>query len=371
MSSTEPLIEIAGVWLPNKGAELMAHTVVTQLGSRLPGARFCSRAQGPDAHRRSMGIEPITARRSHQIAARLFRAFYGGAKDNGQLPGVTHVIDISGYAYGDHWGVQKARNRAGAYLRAGLPLYMLPQAFGPFEDTKLSNEMLRIVTDARRISARDAESLAHLEALGVGRALPRFPDITFSLDVSDRPVAMPEQPFSALVLNRKSIGAGIDEAGLLSLYAEAAKILKANRLPPIIVLHEPQADRIISEQLAEIAGLEIVCLDDARDIKALVGSAELVVTGRFHGLVNGLSAAVPSFAVSWSHKYQELLGEFGCPDHVLSDDAPAFLARVEALAADPAARTALSSRLVAVAHDNKQRLAELWDDLAADIAATS
>ena len=48
--------------------------------------------------------------------------------------------------------------------------------------------------------------------------------------------------------------------------------------------------------------------------KALVGGADLVVSSRYHGLVNALSMGVPAVGTSWSHKYAHLLADYGCKD---------------------------------------------------------
>ena len=50
------VVDVQGAWLPNKGAELMARATVRELGRRLPGARFTSPAQGPDAARAALGM---------------------------------------------------------------------------------------------------------------------------------------------------------------------------------------------------------------------------------------------------------------------------------------------------------------------------
>ena len=38
--SKKPLIELLGVWLPNKGSELMLHTVRQELGKRIEDVSF-------------------------------------------------------------------------------------------------------------------------------------------------------------------------------------------------------------------------------------------------------------------------------------------------------------------------------------------
>lgn len=364
MSGSPPVIEIAGVWLPNKGAELMAHTVVDELGRRLPGARFVSAPQGNEVERRAIGI-PGVVRADRKL----------------DLPGqsrlrqlvrpvrVSHVIDISGFGYGDHWGVDKARRRAGVHVRAGRPVYLLPQAFGPFEDQALADEMRFIVAGVRFVAARDRTSRDHLLGLAPGREIRLLPDITLSLDLTRRLKAGP--PFGALIANAKSSEGGtIDETGLVTLYVRLAALMRENGLEPRIVLHEPVADRALSERIASAAGLAIDDLGDARDIKAHLANARMVITGRFHGLANGLSMGVPCHAISWSHKYGELLDDFGRPDALFTGDADDFCRRVEAELSDASGRAQEQERLLRVALAKKVELETMWDQIAEDIQAT-
>ncbi|PZQ96745.1 MAG: hypothetical protein DI533_14245 [Cereibacter sphaeroides] len=359
----DPVIEISGVWLPNKGAELMAHTVVAELGKRLPGARFASTPQGPQEARDAIGMTGIVERDRKLQPKGLERYLPFGRKR------VSHVIDISGFAYGDFWGVKKARDRAGAHIRAGRPTYLLPQAFGPFKDDELAQEMRHILQGARYFAARDLVSQAHLDALKAGKPIPLLPDITMSLNISDRQVKTPAEPFGCLVLNAKTIEAGAaTEDELMSLYTRVAQTMRDAGAQPVIVLHEPVGDRPMSERLAKAAGgLPIVDLPDARDIKAFIARARIVVTGRFHGLVNGLAGGVPSFAVSWSHKYGELLSDFGRPDASYKGDADDFIRRIAEELAAPDGAQAEKTRLAAVAAEKKAALGALWDHLAKDI----
>jgi colanic acid/amylovoran biosynthesis protein len=358
----DPVVRVTGVWLPNKGAELMAHAVVTELGRRLPRARFTSRAQGPDAARAAIGIPPLPPPAPPGMLDRLL-----GRPGRSQRE--THIVDISGFAYGDEWGATKARKRVLADVQSGLPTYLLPQAFGPFADPDLAGVMAEAVRGVRHVAARDRQSLAHLQGLGTGRAIPLLPDITFSLDVSGRLPPRPDGPYGCLVLNVRSVGAaGLDADALIAMHVRLAHAMRGVGMVPLVVVHEATMDGALSAQLAQAAGAELVDLPDARDTKALMAGAEVAVTGRFHGLVNALAGGVPAHAVSWSHKYGELLADFGRADALFTGDVEAFCARVERDLADPATRAAERVRLRVIAADKAAALTAMWDEVAADIA---
>ncbi|SEW28521.1 Polysaccharide pyruvyl transferase family protein WcaK [Cognatiyoonia koreensis] len=369
MSSTRPVIEIAGVWLPNKGAELMAHATIAALRKRLPDAQFRSPQQGPDAMRAEIGMPAMPQNRGQ-----LWRLVpFAGERlaFRAKRPEITHVIDISGFAYGDHWGAKKARRRVGAYLRAGYPTYVMPQAFGPFTDPTLADEMRFILPRLGMVAARDAVSLDHLQKLNAGVDIPKMPDITLGLDISARDVTKPAGPYGCVVVNAQLMKAGaLDEDGINALFGGVITAMKNASVTPVVVLHEPRADAALSQTLADAHGVQMIALDDARDIKAFIAGSTCTVTARFHGLANALSTGVPAFAVSWSHKYKELLSDFGCADAIFDGDTDAFLSTLRHFLNDDAAQAQRRAALQAKVAQIKPQLETWWDTLADKIQAS-
>lgn len=49
-------------------------------------------------------------------------------------------------------------------------------------------------------------------------------------------------------------------------------------------------------------------------IRRLIGTCDLLITSRFHAMVAGLALCVPTFVIGWSHKYAEVLEQFGCAE---------------------------------------------------------
>ncbi|NRB43508.1 MAG: hypothetical protein HRU47_01755, partial [Verrucomicrobiales bacterium] len=124
--SKKPLIELLGVWLPNKGAELMLHTVRQELDKRLEGASFAIQSNEPFLSNPRFNMLQKCAPSSNPILDKIFRT---DPLDRGMVSDsqITHYIDISGFAYGDPWGVKKARKRLGKKVkelkRKGKPYY--------------------------------------------------------------------------------------------------------------------------------------------------------------------------------------------------------------------------------------------------------
>ena len=58
-----------------------------------------------------------------------------------QAGAVSALVDASGFAFGDQWGPGPSRQMGrlfGSYARAGKPVVLLPQAFGPFQEPEVA-----------------------------------------------------------------------------------------------------------------------------------------------------------------------------------------------------------------------------------------
>lgn len=58
------------------------------------------------------------------------------------------------------------------------------------------------------------------------------------------------------------------------------------------------------------------CLN-ADSIKMIIRECDLVITSRFHAMITSLTESIPTVVVGWSHKYQEVMREFGQEDLVI------------------------------------------------------
>jgi polysaccharide pyruvyl transferase WcaK-like protein len=49
----------------------------------------------------------------------------------------------------------------------------------------------------------------------------------------------------------------------------------------------------------------------AGELRHLVALSSVLVTSRFHAMISGLATSTPTVVVGWSHKYREVLDDFG------------------------------------------------------------
>ncbi|NCG26568.1 MAG: hypothetical protein GWP42_03380 [Verrucomicrobiales bacterium] len=372
--STKPLIELLGVWLPNKGAELMLHTVRQELDNRLEDVSFAIQSNEPFLSESRFKKLQKCAPSSNPILDKIFRI---NPQDQGTVTDsqITHYVDISGFAYGDPWGVKKARKRLGRKVkklnREGKPYYLLPQAFGPFTDPELQREMKLIGSNASLLCARDSVSLAYLKGLGLENA-ELFPDITFALDTNDRTTPdIKHSPYGCLIVNNKLVSSStMQKNDLLDLFTASGKFMQKHGVSPQVLLHEPKEDKDLADELTQALDCPIIELEDARDIKNCIKHSYVTVTARFHGLVSALSTGTPAMAVGWSHKYKELLTDFDAGHLVFEENTEEFLNHLEILLSSEENHQKTSDQFQITAQKQTQKLSALFDQLATHINET-
>lgn len=388
-----PLVEIRGPWLLNKGDALMLHAAVGALGGR-----FALAAEGGLGLSRlpsGLGLESL--RWGSVGAARLSRGWMTGGRrleavrDAAILaaPGavrgalgvrdgreVTGLLDASGFAYGDQWSPARMGRRADYYAMLkgrGARLAMAPQAVGPFERPEVRDAARRLFGLFDRMWARDAASLAHLEGLGLPpERLGRAPDISHLLpappppsgDWGGRACVVP----NARMLDRT----GEDVAGRYrDFLLHAIGRLRGEGADPFLMLHETNDAGLAAEISGRAGGIEVVD-PPALEAKAILGACRLVLSSRYHALVGSLSQAVPTIGTSWSHKYDALFEEYGCPEMLLSPAVPeGVLEERLARALDPSAAAALRTGLAAAARDQSGRGEAMWADVLETLAGAA
>ncbi len=57
---------------------------------------------------------------------------------------------------------------------------------------------------------------------------------------------------------------------------------------------------------------------NAQQVRAVISRSDVLITSRFHGMVSGLACGVPTLVVGWSHKYKEVMDQFGLAGHAMS-----------------------------------------------------
>jgi len=362
--------EIVGVHPANKGALLMLEAIRERLLATFPSARFGVPLTWPAEQRIELGLwavfprefGPLDCTFLMSLIPRRIRNRLGlfAAED------IDVILDASGFGYGDHWGVRKTARRLPG-RKGGQVIVLLPQALGPFKGAGMARAFLRVLRIADLVFVRDPISMRHVESLGEPPGHVRMcPDFTCLLH-PELPAHLNHLDGAGLIIPNRKVAEGdprMEECYLDFLWEAAVAIQNSGRRV-VLLVHEGAGDIQLAEKLNRRLSepLEIINEHSPLVTKAVIGRAALTVSSRFHGLVSALSAAVPSLACGWSHKYDALMSDYGCGDlQVDLADRASWQGSVDRLirAADDAA---LKKRLQSASRAQSLAAEAMWAEV--------
>lgn len=347
------IYEIHGAGFSNKGAHLMLMTTVRKLSTLLPDTCFAlDPAYASFTQRASLGLNLLTPSRGHVGSAnysalllrqRLFAALrisglinyssgltklHTGCVD---LNNVCGLIDISGFAFTEQWGVRPTQDFAALtsfYKKKGLPVVLMPQAFGPFHNPEIRTYFAEVVKNSDLIYARDDQSYKNVMAFpGSDSKVHLAPDITLFYDEQKSLKIETGEPYVCLVPNERMYDQGAKEwrHSYNDVMEEIGKMIRKHDVPLKIVVHDcGSGDREIAIKLAKVfrnqdcSQVELIEEEDPLLLKHILGNSLFVISSRYHALVSALSQAVPVIALGWSHKYQGLMKDFGLDEQYIN-----------------------------------------------------
>ncbi len=359
----------------NKGAQLMLWAVIQHLRTVFPDVKIVAEPQiGTYAQRASYGLyQKMHESRYGRTGWMIDLLMHNGYREKFGLIAdreIDAVLDSSGFLYGDQWGAQSMERRAAVgrrWKKQGKKIVFLPQAMGPFQNPQVRAQAREIFECADLIFARDRESFVHLRELGFDR-VEQAPDITHLVKGVIPDGFAPPQPWACVIPNRQMIKMSPGKASdqYLEFMVTMIKELTARNLHPHILQHDVRDDTDLVRQINNKLGAPVPVIKEENPVclKGIIGNSFLVVVSRFHGLVNALSQAVPAIATSWSHKYRELLTDYGCPENLLATDVlPADIAAaIDRLTREPT-RSRLVNKLTDAAALQKEKVVKMWSQV--------
>jgi polysaccharide pyruvyl transferase WcaK-like protein len=220
----------------------------------------------------------------------------------------------------------------GLPLLLGVPTVKAAQALGPFK-TQPNRLLAKLVLPRiAAVCARGARTREHLDTLGLSN-VTNVADLAFSLDESGAlPTDVAEMVKSAgekfVVVMPSSVVRGLYESTGADYVAAVESLIRGLReatgLGVVIAPHSyrvghPEGrmnDGPVCQQVAARCSddVKVVGVDadlSAGELRHLIGLSEVLVTSRFHAMISGLSTCTPTVVVGWSHKYREVLDDFG------------------------------------------------------------
>lgn len=365
----------------NQGAYLMLVAAAQGVREHLGAQPVISFRFGSEREKRWIGYETLLAEERLGFFPRLGRNTKT-QKLRDRLPFVTAsdvdaVFDITGFAFGDQWVDAPLMRRARNYenwKKRGVPIYMMPQAFGPFEKTA---EPAKLAIESSRIAyARDNDSLEYVNGLFHGRQpgnVRHSPDFTGAVH-GRFPVGYEDLRGAAAIVPNWNIaeraGSDGDRNAYVRNLAAAVRTLREAGMPVYGLTHEGRKDRAILERVAELVpDFRIVSGLNGIELKGLLGTCSLVVGGRYHALISALAQGVPAILHGWSHKYRWLAEDYDVAELISDPLGPE--ADLTALIGTVLADQSIRERILAASAEVKAKNGVMWGDIAKDFSGVA
>lgn len=376
-------IEVLGGHFGNKGAHLMLVATAEHYAALHPRARLVVKNVGEYVQRAHLGLyqklwsERLGSTLSDFLGSAIpkrARRVYGLVLDRE----VDAVLDISGFRYSDQWEPEKterAARLARYWKRRGRKVVLMPQAFGPFDRPRTRDAFRALMDNVDLAYARDARSLEYVRSV-----VEDHPGLRLAPDFTNLVQGRPGRGWTVggdtacVVPNIRMLDktdSDTAEAYLAALAACTTELLEFG-LRVVVVLHQVDDD-VLAKRFSAVLGreLEIVREADPVVLKGVLGSCRAVVGSRYHALISALAQGVPCLGMGWSHKYQALFEDYGCPELLISPRTPAvdLRERVRVLIEEPG-RAELVERIRAAAAHQRERVLEMWREVDALIMGT-
>jgi colanic acid/amylovoran biosynthesis protein len=367
------VIELRGVEFVNKGAELMLRAMLEKLREEYPRAIFVMEegSRAPQEKIRNEGMLIKLVLKKYRFRIKVYdylipKIFF--RRKGIILPSEIDVVfDASGFAFGDQWGANYAEQRIGKHIEAwrqqGKKVILLPQAFGPFETDGMREVMTKIINNATLVFTREKQSHSYLTGIKQDNRIQLAPDFTNLISGKIPSDFDREKNQVAIVPNYKMVEKNTTQQVYFDFLKNAVNAVRASGLNPYFLIHEGKRDTAIVEEINKdlASPLQIVSYDDPLLIKGIISTAKFIICSRFHGVVSSLSQAVPCLVTGWSHKYEMLVQEYGCPDFIIKDlsDIQELNSKINSLA-DNTTIKKLSEQLKINSAKQKERSLEMW-----------
>jgi len=284
---------------------------------------------------------------------------------------VNAVIDISGFGYSDQWGTEYAKimeQRSAVRHSKGEQYYLLPQAYGPFEDSKVADVVKSYFDKAEVLYVRDKASMIYMEKLmGNDERLKLSPD--FSCLVSPALNVRPtNRDYACIVPNCRMLDPRHGKFGddYISGLVKAVDMIGSKGLLPVLVNHEGAEDLKIVKELQKQVKCEtlIVAGGSAKYLKGVFTEAKFVIASRYHALISAMTQSIPAIGTGWSHKYEELFSDFENKEYLVSvkPDGKELIDSIDSLL-DEGNHKLVTNNLYNGASKYKDKSRKMWDEV--------
>ena len=263
------IIEIRNVGFVNKGAELMLYSILDKMRKIYPTALYAMAPnivpdETPFSKRAELGLfqkasfwyKDLQFGKMACVIPQSVRNMYGIVLDSE----IDVVLDASGFLYSDQWEGKYTRQMANSCKRWNLnktKIILLPQAFGPFNSSRIKEDIKIIVSYVDLIFARDNISYQNLiKVVGERPNIKEAPDFTNVL-MGNLPgdFDIKNNKF-CIIPNYRMIDKTTKEESqaYLPLLIKCAYYLLENNIRPFILVHGGKDDLNLAQKISGAVG---------------------------------------------------------------------------------------------------------------------
>ena len=308
---------VSGASFKNKGAQSMLFVAVNEMRKRYPGCEIYFLPENS-----------IKEYENERLDKYFFRTIWGGWEKTSDLydvlPITTAIIDISGYAVTSETYNKCIREMLKNVNDYDLPLYMMPQSFGPFEfEEEEKNKFASWLAHAKVIYAREEKGYLLLkETFGLNNVKRSVDLVLQNRGIDYKNIYVNEKCHEQYVLESKE-NVGIipnirnyefgDKKQILNMYKSIIEtLIEAGKKVYIL---EHSNDNKACEDIYKMymfkenvyyCNLSLDCFQFSN----LIRNFQFVIASRYHSIVHALKEGVPCIAIGWEVKYEDVLSLF-------------------------------------------------------------
>ncbi|MEA3371407.1 MAG: polysaccharide pyruvyl transferase family protein [Campylobacterota bacterium] len=367
--------EVIGAGFVNKGAELMVHAIYQQINDNLPNSRLVLPANNNCPYEKRAyfnAFQKISLKRygldiGHYLQAllpKLLKRQLGLIDDND----IDVVLDASGFAYSDQWGVKDTLVTANYFEKLkkdkDVKVILLPQAFGPFTSEGIKKAFQKLIDNSDLVFPRDDISYKYVtELVGKQEKIIQAPDFTNLLHGKKPENFQRYEGKICITPNYRMLDKTSSSDKYVPFMSFCINELLSRGEELFFLIHEGDKDLWLAEEINKSCNstLGIIHESDPLVIKGLIKECKGVVGSRFHGLVSALSQGVPTLAVGWSHKYDMLFKDYNFPEGSLSMEmSKEDLSQILTVLTDQDRLDSLKETLSIASKEQKELSKQMW-----------
>lgn len=331
----------------------MLEATLQTLGSKFPRAGFTLLSHYPaeDArlnHHRNLNIAKATPFYLGLVvnpAALLYRLVPPLRPRLRRIPAIgaiaksAAVLDEGGITFSDGRELYLLYNVASILpaLLMGVPVIKCAQAVGPFKNPLNRLAAKIFLPRMALIVARGEYTEKNLSGLRLKNVV-RGADYAFALEVEPSAAAVAKQLINESVFDGNKTIVGVSPSVVIkkrfdrqgkdyvAMMAQFIDWLAGEGYAVALIPHSVRSgtgthnnDLPLCREIYDSLSSKAACFFLDREVpdqplRYIIGQCDLFVASRFHAMVSSLSMGVPSMVIGWSHKYAEVLKQFGVED---------------------------------------------------------